>query len=233
MEERGIVGGPTTPHQRQALAKAQRRQDAHRRALQAREAMEAAEEARQELVAPAVLRRPVLTPSGEVYRHPVLEPSGAGFIHSNPIRHLIACGGEKSPITVAHLDAAHNLLATARIAGETVTSGVSSYGDVRGGDGSATTAMVLRQVACRAELDAVRVWLGGFWPIVVAVALDGIAISVWAGTRGWNRSVALGYLRGALDMLVRFYAQSDKPVRLRAAEFSAVGRRRGGGEAFE
>lgn len=211
---------PPTPRQRKALAKAQRRQDAHRKALEARQARERAEEARQELVAPAVRRRPVLTPSGEVYRHPVIEPAGAGFIHSNPIRHLIACGGEKSVITVIHLAAAQNLLATARIAGEGVTSGVSSYGDVRGGDGTATTAMVLRQAACHAELDAIRVWLAGFWPVVCAVALDGIAISVWAGTRGWNRSVALGYLKGALDRLVEFYAQRDnKPGRLRSAEF--------------
>lgn len=218
------VPSAATPHQRKALAKAKRRQDAHRRVLQAREAMEAAEEARQELGAPAVLRRPVLTPSGEVYRHPVLEPAGAGFVHSNPIRHLIACGGEKSLITLAHLASAQNLLATWTTAGEAVTSGVSSYGDVRGGDGSAATAMVLRQVASHAELDAVRVWLGGFWPVVCAVALNGIGLTTWAASVGWNRSAALGYLKGALDMLVRFYAQRDKPARLRAAEFSAVGR---------
>lgn len=219
------VPSAATPHQRKALAKAQRRQEAHRKALEARLAREATEEARQEHIAPAVLRRPVVMASGELYRHPVLEPAGVGFIHSNPIRHLIACGGEKSVITVIHLAAAQNLLATWTIAGEGVTSGVSSYGDVRGGDGTATTAMVLRQAACHAEIDAVRVWLGGFWPVVCAVALNGICINPWAASVGMGRAAAMTYLKRALDRLVEFYAQRDnKPGRLRSAEFSSPGR---------
>ena len=210
-----------TARQRKALAKAKRRQDARRKALEAAEAKARAEDARQEQIASRVRRSPVLMPDGEVYRHPVLEPAGVGFIHSNPIRHLMARGGETSLITVEHVAVCQRLLATWTHAGETITSGVSSYGDVRGGDGSATGAMVLRQAACHAEIEAVVLFLGGFWPVVCAVALRGLTITAWAFEVHWDRKAALGYLVGGLDMLVRFYARDDKPARLRSAEFSS------------
>lgn len=210
-----------TVRQRKALAKAKRRQDARRKAQDAAEAKARVEDARQENIAPRVRRSPVMTAGGEVYRHPVLEPAGVGFIHSNPIRHLMARGGEASLITIEHAAVAQRLLATWTHAGETITSGVSSYGDVRGGDGSATGAMVLRQAACHAEIEAVIVFLGGFWPVVCAVALRGLTITAWAAEVRWDRHAALGYLKGGLDMLVRFYARDDKPARLRAAEFSS------------
>jgi hypothetical protein len=210
-----------TARQRKAAAKAKRRQDAHHKRLEAAEAKARAEDARQEQIASRVRRSPVLTATGEVYRHPVLEPAGVGFIHSNPIRHLMARGGEASLITVEHVVVCQRLLATWTIAGETITSGVSSYGDVRGGDGSATGAMVLRQAACHAEIEAVVLFLGGCWPVVCAVALRGLTITGWASEVRWDRKAALGFLKAGLDRLVEFYARDDKPPRLRSAEFSS------------
>jgi ParB family transcriptional regulator, chromosome partitioning protein len=65
-------------------------------------------------------------------------------------------------------------------------------GDVRGGDGAATTAMVLRQVVCHAEVQAAARFLGSCWPCVFRVALEGITITSWAQSVRVNRSVALG-----------------------------------------
>ena len=51
---------------------------------------------------------------------------------------------------------------------------------VRGGDGAATTAMVLRQIACHGEVLAAALFLGRCWTCVSKVALEGITITAWA-----------------------------------------------------
>jgi hypothetical protein len=123
--------------------------------------------------------------------------------------------------------AAAQRLATAwHHGGEYVTAGVSSYGDLRGGDGSATTAMVLRQIAAQREVSAAGWFMGRCTPCVFRVVLDGISITAWAGSVGIDRKVALGFLIAGLDRLVEFYGTLDATTSgrsgTRTAQFSPL-----------
>jgi hypothetical protein len=224
-----ILDPALTLRQRKRAERLERQRANALRARQAAEAKELAEEARAEDIAPSVRRKPVLRPDGSVYRHATLEAAGAVFIHSNPIKHLVARGskrveaGEEPTIGLHHLAAAERLQAAWNIAGEVITAGVSSYGDPRGGDGSGAHAMVLRQIASSAQVAGAAAWLGALWPVVREVALRGIDVTAWARSVGMDRKVALGFLRAALDRLVEFYAVPERESVMRTVEFSSKG----------
>jgi hypothetical protein len=99
-------------------------------------------------------------------------------------------------------------------------------GDVRGGDGAATTAMVLRQVVCHAEVSSAAAFLGSCWPCVFHVALEAMTLTAWAHSVRINRSVVLGFLIAGLDRLVEFYAAADRTTGsgrgMRTAQFSPL-----------
>lgn len=223
-----------TLRDRKRLAKADRRREAVRRASEAAAARARAEDARQEDMAPSGLRSAVLDESGAVVRHARVELApgvggrpGASFIYSNPIKHLIARGerSEVPTITEAHGRAVDRLLIAWRVAGEGISAGVSSYGDVRGGGDRVGpgNAGIDQQIASRAEVAAAATWLGALWPVVRDVSLRGIDVSHWAGGARMDRKVAMGYLRAALDRLADFYKEPEKPSRIRTVEFGTRG----------
>ena len=202
--------------QRRAALAAERKRQAQ--ATQERNAVARAErdrieERRQEAIVPAAQRKPVVGPDKiEVVREARLQAAGAGFVHSNPIRHLLERGaaraerGEEPPVRPHHARAVDRLAVAWRMAGEGVTAGVGSYGDTRAGDGVGPSPAVVYQIQCRQEIDAAAAWLGALWPVVRDVGLRGITLTAWARSQGFAASMAPGYLRAGLDRLCEFYA---------------------------
>jgi hypothetical protein len=90
------VASTATPAQqaRAAAHAARRRQAAERRARDARIKAEQQEQ-RDEQIAPAVQRLPVLNRNGAVIRGARLERDGIAFVRSNPICRMVAIGSNK------------------------------------------------------------------------------------------------------------------------------------------
>lgn len=201
------------PVSRKAAAAAQRRA----RAAAVRQHKAAAEETRAEAIAPAVQRHDTLDAAGQVVRHARLERDGLTFRRSNPVRHLVARGGPM--IRKAHEIAADRLVVSWEEGGRGVGIAATAYGERAGGGlevGSLPPYLLARmayQHRQKAAYEGARIWLGGLWPIIDAVVLRGIDVSAYARPLGQSRQVMLGYLAAALDRLVEFYAQTDRPAK--------------------
>ena len=224
------AAGTMTRRQRKAAERRRRAQELAARKRDADANAARIEEQRQERIAPAVQRNPVVAPDGTVLRGARVEPDGLAFRVSNPIRHMVARGekreGANLPlITRAHEVAADRLAIAWEEGGRSVTMAACAYGERSGGgtvtSGSPSDAVlqaVGHQNRKRAEFEAARTWLGSLFPVLDAVVLRGIDVTSWARQERRDRNAAVGYLAAALDRLCEFYAASDKPGRIRTVE---------------
>lgn len=112
-------------------------------------------------------------------------------------------------ITEQHVKASDRL-ARAWETSQTVTFGVSGYGQTVGGGDVGVMSMaalnsVARQHEARAEVEGAALRLGVLWPVVEDVALKGLSVVAWADKVAIEKGAAYGYLRAGLDMLVAYY----------------------------
>ncbi|MDR3474446.1 MAG: hypothetical protein P4M09_22585 [Devosia sp.] len=209
-----------TKRQRRLAERRRRRLETAERERIASVARAEKEEERAEKIAPAAQRKPVSSPDGTVVRGARLEPNGLTFKRSNPLCHLAARsrGMEVPLITRVHVDAAERLLAAWEDGMGSIGLGASNYEPRAGGAvqsgyiSEAILGAIRHQVAARCHVEAAMAFLGGLWPVIYAVVIQGIDASSWATTARMNRQVALGFLTAALTRLTEFYAGPARAV---------------------
>jgi hypothetical protein len=217
--------------QEKQIARAQRRHMAAERKRQEAKRRAEWQEQRDEQIAPAVQRLPVLDRNGEVIRGARVERDGVVFVRSNPIRRMVAMGSKKDHplLTKRHADAADRLLAAWTEAGAGVTFGVSAYGGrlsatpETGTISDAVLRGVNRQIDAKAEIEAVKTVLGTRWGALFSVVIHGLDVRVWGAACGMNPATACGYIACAMDTLADFYASPEQVQRIRVVEFASPG----------
>jgi hypothetical protein len=211
-----------------ATDKQRRKAVAADRKRQAAAAARIRDEARDELLAPQIQRLPILGRDGEVIKNARLERDGISFRVSS--RHMVARSkGKEAPLLrKAHADAADRLRMAHEECAGGVSWGVSNY-EQRSSDtpqtGVITTAVlrgVNRQIAARAEVEAIRAHLGPLYGAVFSVAIAGIDVAAWAEAVGMRAPVAVGYLVGGLDIRVRFYAGPETSGKIRSVDIAGI-----------
>jgi hypothetical protein len=213
------------------LARAQHRHMAAERKHQEAKRRAEWQEQRDEQIAPAVQRLPVLDRNGDVIRGARVERDGVVFVRSNPIRRMVALGSRKEHplLTKRHADAADRLLAAWTEAGAGVTFGIANYG-VRL-CGTPQTGMISdgvlrgvnRQIDARTELEAVKTVLGARWGTVFSVVITGLDVTKWGAACRMNPATACGYIAACMDTLADFYAPPEQTQRIRVVEFASPG----------
>jgi hypothetical protein len=198
--------------ERKAARQSRHRQDAERRARIEQEHARI-EGARQEAIAPAAQRKPVLTVgipievtetlhgkdgrtqkihrrvpglvSGTVYRAPLAVPDGVAFRRSSPLCHLFK---RQAGITTDHLKAAARLQEAWETGGRGVGMGASNYqertsGVAKSGISDAVLSSIGRQNVARDEFMVVRWRLGHSWKVIEGIVLDGMDVTTWAANK--------------------------------------------------
>jgi hypothetical protein len=218
------------PPSRAATDKQRRKAVAADRKRQAAAAARLRDEARDELLAPKIQRLPILGRDGEVIKNARLERDGISFRVSSPIRRMVALSkGKEAPLLrKPHADAADRLRMAYEECSGGVSWGVSNYEQRASGTpqtgviAAAVLRGVHRQMAAHTEIEAARTHLGPLWGAVFSVAISGIDISAWAEAVGMRAPVAVGYLVGGLDILVRFYAGPETSGRIRSVAIDGL-----------
>jgi hypothetical protein len=206
--------------QSRSLARNQRKADARAKAKKLRDAAAAQREQREEDLAPAAQRHPVVNAAGNVVRESRVRLSGTTFIRISPLRNMLARGekraanGELPIIQAHHVAAAERLMICWDLCSEGIGLGKSDYGAARGGRGTAPLSppgheSLVSQLRHRAELEGAAAWLGSLWPVVRDVALMGMDVATWAASVGMDRKAAPGYLRAGLERLASFYSETQ------------------------
>ena len=182
-------------------------------------------EQRDERLAPAAQRRPVVAVSsatGDVImlRGPRVERAGYGFVTSSPMRNLWSRGRRRDTaatvavprVTDQHLACAERLLRSWNLTAEGVSVPGGFTFDRIGGAPStgyispAVLHAVNEQLQHFREWRAARAFLGPpLWDAILNVALLGRDVKSWANSKHWHEVAATGYLIAALDRLVEFY----------------------------
>lgn len=176
----------------------------------------AKQEAVDEAIAPAVQRL------GTGTKNPRLLRDGITFRVANPIEVMVRKGkqrernGGEPTINERHAAAVRHL-AIAWEVSQTITAGVSGYGDKIGGMSQsgylsdAALRMVRRQTEAAELVAETRLAMGTLWGIVEAVGFNGQDVKAWGVSKGIEEKVARGYLRAALDVLIAYQAaRSDR-----------------------
>lgn len=112
---------------------------------------------------------------------------------------------------------ASDRLARAWEISQTISFGVSGYGQTVGGGDVGIMSMaalnsVARQHEARDEVQGAAVRLGVLWPVVEDVVLKGTSVIAWAEKVAIEKGAAYGYLRAGLDMLVAYYQREPEDV---------------------
>lgn len=164
------------------------------------------QEAQDERIAPRAQRETRLVRDGNTFRaaSPLLRLYKAGLRRTG--------AGDMPAVCAEHIRATERLH-RAWEASQTISCGVSSYGDVTRGtvqSGYLSQSMIdniNRQQASADEVVWIRLALGPLWGVMEAVALRGMDLRTWNETARLDAMAASGYLRASLDMLVEFYAR--------------------------
>jgi hypothetical protein len=182
----------------------------------------AARERRDEMLAPAVLRRPVMST-----REPdrMLLGPRVTIVDGRPVR-AFPLGSEDDPlaklgrdshrIKERHLAAAAQLRLDWEAVGGGLGLGAVDYLRAGGGgEGAGISDAMLAQLGMRARLDGALTHLGAFAPAIARIVLDCIPLSVWLAEENARRLRAhparrliqdgVAWLAVALDRLVTFY----------------------------
>ena len=202
---------PRSVTQREAarLKKARQRERQRERARLAAEALAAEREIAAEILAPAVLRRPLMGHDGRLIRGPRIRIVNARPMRADPI------GTCRDPlITTRHKAASRQLQLDWHDVGCGIGVGAVDYLRSGGaGDGAGGHDAMLEQIATRLRLDAAMTFLGAFAPYVARVALDGIPIPVWIAEIDATRADGMIRLAAGLTRLAAFYWPAVPVVR--------------------
>lgn len=115
---------------------------------------------------------------------------------------------------------ASDRLAKAWELSQSITFGVSTYGQKLGGGDSGEFMMakgssLAIQHDAQAEVRGAAVRLGVLWPVVEDVVLKGTSVIAWAEKVAIEKGAAYGYLRAGLDMLVAYYQRDPEDQGMR------------------
>lgn len=193
---------------------------------------------REEFIAPAAQRKPVLDANGDIIRGPLVERAGgtAGFfVRSNPLRALWVRSQTRAAkldratlITDAHLACAERLLRAWIETADGITVSpapfMAEHINAGGSGGSLTAGAVILQIAQAEEWRAARSFLGNdLWRPIHHVVLIGIPVKTWAISLQWDEKFAMGYLVCSLDRLVAFYDERMPNRRRKSDRLAVVG----------
>lgn len=216
-----------------------RERDTERRAVRVEaEARRIEDEARRaaaiaEILAPAVMRTPLYSPTGAM-----LLGARVTIRDGKPVRSL--------PDQIAHDPLATHIRLTDRQAraahmlrldwadvGTGIGVGAVDYLRSGGpGDGQGSNRAIVEQIATRARLDGAFAAAGAFSPILARVVLDCIPVSIWARETGHTPEDAMTWLRGGLNRLVSYY-HPETPERPSERVFPSFGPARDSYEVAE
>jgi hypothetical protein len=179
-------------------------------------------EQRDEAIAPAAQRKPVVSPDGDILRGARIVRDGAGFRVANSVRTMlerqrkVPDDGAVTGVLKIHIAVTDRLIRAWHIAGETVGMARPSFDHVRGAGSTGFIAdavidAINVQMQAKAELAAARQFVGkSLWVPIDACVIRGVDVTAWAASSGDNRQRAAGYFVAALDRLVEFYLTAQK-----------------------
>lgn len=177
---------------------------------------------RDEKLAPAVLRAPIMAPAlnptswrPDGRPETMLVGSRVQIVDGRPVRAfgltaeddpVVNLAGKNNSITARHTDAARQLQLDWEDVGSGLGLGAVDYLRTGGGGGSgAINQAMLDQAMVRARLDGAMAHVGAFAPVLARVVLDCVPVYVWAAETGKDMTQAIAWLVCALDRLVGFY----------------------------
>lgn len=186
-------------------------------------------ERRNERLAPAVLRAPVMAKARKATEwhdgrpEVMLVGPRVQIVDGRPVRAFSVSDGddpivklarENKAFTERHTAAARQLQLDWEDVGGGLGLGAVDYLRTGGGGGGgAINEAMLAQAKTRARLDAAMAYLGAFAPSVARVVLDCIPARIWAEETGKTHPEAAVWLALALERLAGFYWPQDTQTR--------------------